>query len=37
MTRIRKYVMDELHSMDLDNILDWKIAELMLEEKLVEI
>lgn len=37
MTRIRKYVMDELHSIDLDNILDWKIAELMLEEKLVEI
>ena len=37
MTMIRKYVMDELHSMDLDNMLDWKIAEIMLEEKLVEI
>lgn len=37
MTRIRKYVMDELHSVDLDNMLDWKIAEIMLEEKLVEI
>lgn len=37
MTKIRKYVMDELHSIDLDNMLDWKIAELMLEEKLVEI
>lgn len=37
MTRILKYVMDELHSVDLDNMLDWKIAEIMLEEKLVEI
>lgn len=37
MTMIRKYVMDELHSMDLDNMLDWTIAEIMLEEKLVEI
>ena len=37
MARIRKYVMDELHSVDLDNMLDWKIAEIMLEEKLVEI
>lgn len=37
MTKIRKYVMDELHSVDLDNMLDWKIAEIILEEKLVEI
>ena len=37
MTRIRKYVMDEIHSVDLDNMLDWKIAEIMLEEKIVEI
>lgn len=37
MTRIRKYVMDEFHSMDLDNMLDWKIAEIMLKDKLVEI
>lgn len=37
MTKIRKYVMDELHSVDLDDMLDWKIAEIMLEEKLVEI
>ena len=37
MTRIRKYVMDELHSVDLDNLLDWKIAEIMLEEKLIEL
>lgn len=37
MTKIRKYEMDELHSVDLDNMLDWKIAEIMLEENLVEI
>lgn len=37
MTKIRKYVMDELHSVDLDNMLDWKNAEIILEEKLVEI
>lgn len=37
MTMIRKYVMDELHSVDLDNMLDWKIAEIMLEDNLVEI
>lgn len=35
MTKIRKYVMDEIHSVDLDNMLDWKIAEMMLEEKLI--
>lgn len=37
MTKIRKYVMDELHSVDLDNMLDWKIAEIMLKDKMVEI
>ncbi len=37
MTRIRKYVMDEIHSVDLDNMLDWKIAEIMLNDKLVEL
>lgn len=37
MTRIRKYVMDELHSVDLDNMLDWKIAEIMLKDKIVEL
>lgn len=35
MTRIRKYVMDEMHSVDLDNMLDWKMAEIMLNEKIV--
>lgn len=37
MTRIRKYVMDEIHSVDLDNMLDWKIAEIMLKDKIVEL
>lgn len=37
MRKIRKYVMDELHSVDLDNMLDWKIAEIILEEKFVAI
>ena len=30
-----KYVMDEIHSLDLDNTLDWKLAELILKENLV--
>lgn len=34
-TRIRKYPMDELYSVDLDNMLDWKIAELILNEHLL--
>lgn len=34
---IRKYEMDEIHSVDLDNMLDWKIAEIMLKEKIVEL
>lgn len=29
---VRKYVMDDLHSLDLDTPLDWKIAELILTE-----
>lgn len=37
MTKIRKYVMDEIHSVDIDNMLDWKIAEIVLKDKLVEI
>jgi N-acylneuraminate cytidylyltransferase len=34
-TRKVKYVMDELHSVDLDNMIDWKFAEFLLNEKLV--
>lgn len=37
MDRIRKFAMDELHSVDLDNMLDWKMAEIMLKEKMVEL
>ena len=33
--RIRKYEMDELHSLDLDTLFDWKIAELLLSEEMV--
>lgn len=35
--RIRKYPMDEIHSVDLDNMLDWKIAEIMLKDKIVSL
>lgn len=35
--KIRKYPMDELYSIDLDNMLDWKIAEIMLNDNLVEL
>ena len=34
-TRIRKYVMDDLHSVDLDNMIDWKFAEFILKEDLL--
>lgn len=33
--RVRKYVMDSLHSLDLDTMLDWKIAELLISEKII--
>lgn len=33
--KVRKYEMDALYSVDLDTIFDWKIAELLLQEKLV--
>ena len=36
MTKIRKYVMDEIHSVDLDTMFDWKVAELMLNEGMVK-
>lgn len=34
-TRRVKYVMDDLHSVDLDNLIDWKFAEFVLKEGLV--
>ena len=30
-----KYVMDEIHSVDLDNMIDWKFAEFLIKEKLL--
>lgn len=30
MTRIRKYIMDDTHSFDIDTILDWKIVEMII-------
>ena len=35
LTKIKKYVMDDLHSIDLDTMFDWKVAELILKEKLI--
>ena len=34
-TKRRKYIMDELHSLDLDTMIDWQIAEMMLKQELV--
>lgn len=36
-TKIRKYPMSDIYSVDIDNPFDWKIAELILSEKMVEI
>lgn len=36
-TRIKKYAMPEVYSVDLDTMLDWKMAEMMLSENLIEI
>ena len=35
LTKVKKYVMDDLHSIDLDTMFDWKVAELVLKEKMV--
>lgn len=34
-TRRVKYVMDDLHSVDLDNMIDWKFAEFIIKEDLL--
>lgn len=36
-TRIRKYPMQDYYSVDIDNPFDWKVAELVISEKLIEI
>ena len=35
-TKIRKYEMTDLYSIDLDTMLDWYIAEMILEKKILE-
>lgn len=35
MTKVSMFVMDDFHSIDLDTMFDWKIAELVLKEGLV--
>ena len=34
-SRIRKYAMSELYSVDIDNPFDWKVAELLINEKML--
>ncbi len=36
-TRIRKYPMTELYSVDIDNPFDWKMAENVLNEKMIDL
>lgn len=35
-TKIRKYPMSELFSVDIDTAFDWKVAELVIKEQLLE-
>lgn len=35
--KVKKYLMDEIHSIDLDTMFDWKVAELVLKEKMIKI
>ena len=36
-TKIRKYVMDDYYSIDLDTLFDWKLAELMITERILSL
>lgn len=36
LTKIRPYVMEDIYSVDLDTMLDWQIAELLMKERLVD-
>ena len=36
-SRIRKYAMSELYSVDIDNPFDWKVAELVINEKMLDL
>lgn len=33
--KVRKYEMDDIHSIDFDTMLDWKIAEVLLKERMI--
>lgn len=35
--KIKKYIMDDLHSVDIDSPIDWLFAEMLLEKKLISI
>ena len=35
--KVKKYVMDELSSIDLDDVLDWKISEFLIKERIVQL
>ena len=35
--KIRKYVINDMYSVDLDTMFDWKIAELLIKDQLVNI
>lgn len=35
-TQIKKYVMDEIYSIDIDTLMDWKIAEMVIQNKMTE-
>lgn len=35
-TKLRKYEMDKVYSIDLDTMIDWKLAEILKNEKLIE-
>lgn len=37
LTKVKKYVMDDVHSIDLDTMFDWKVAELIIKEKIIQI
>ena len=34
-TKRKKYLMDDIHSVDLDNMIDWKFAEFIIKENLL--
>ena len=36
-TKVKKYQMDDIYSVDIDNMFNWKVAELMLREHMIEL